>query len=172
MSYFFLWFFCCCCWFSKSVCKWNEVNECLNCNLVGHKTLYYTHILIKQCECVFVRTPRTHIKSSLSTHSPKNCILRQKLFESCAYFKHILMTTKMCILWAICGLLNWFRSEKWENRWISYRLPQWICVDFAQLPVFAWKLPLHHCQSLLNHFSFLLWLFNSKNCQFWRPTAN
>lgn len=68
--------------FWKFVCKWNEVNECLNCNLVGH-TIY---IPIKQCLCVFVfeikklflclckRVDWRHTH----THSKKNCILRQK----------------------------------------------------------------------------------------------
>lgn len=135
MSYFFLWFFV----VDSQNLYANEMNVSTVIWLGIKIYIIHTYWSNSVWVCVCVRTLRTHIKCSLSTHSPKNCILRQKLFESCAYFKHILMTTKMCILWAICGLLNWFRSEKSKNRWIFYRLTHWICMDFKQLPVFALK---------------------------------
>lgn len=127
--------------FRKCVCKWNEVNECLNCNLVGHTIYTYAYYLYTHsssvCEtlsgddmraflCLKLknrccRSEREHIKCRLSTHSPKiascdrnnlNHVHTQNTLDDNQNL-YLLLTT---VFWS----LNSFRSgKKWKSRVLS-----------------------------------------------------
>lgn len=123
--------------FWKFVCKWNEVNECLNCYLVGH-TIYIRRTIYIPCKksvcetlndhvCAFVClklkkiisvfvSAHTHILNVDCQHTYEKLHLATEIIWIMCIFKTHSMTIKMYILLTVFWWFNLFRSVKvWKT---------------------------------------------------------